>query len=147
MVYAVLEKRSSCNEFCEARNSICVDAVDNTAIGTGCEFDMEEAVKCNQKHFFDIHCVCRKPIEEGCSTVSLCDEMCNWIQAAALFCVSFRRVPGNFRHPSSVLFGSVWPWESWTVADVECSADVVAGFKALGPTRILKPAPFLSNIA
>ena len=77
VVYAVLGKKASCNEFCEARNTVCVDAVDNTEIGTSCEYDTEEEVKCAAKHFFDVHCVCRKPFVEGCSTVQLCDEMCN----------------------------------------------------------------------
>ncbi|CAE7031824.1 unnamed protein product, partial [Symbiodinium sp. KB8] len=77
VAYAVLGKKSSCNDFCEARNSVCVDAIDNKVIGESCEYDTEEAVACNMKHFFDMHCVCRKPFQEGCGTVQLCDEVCN----------------------------------------------------------------------
>ena len=77
MAYAVLGKKSSCNDFCEARNSVCVDAIDNKVIGESCEYDTEEQVACNMKHFFDMHCVCRKPFQEGCGTVQLCDEVCN----------------------------------------------------------------------
>eukprot|EP00439_Symbiodinium_sp_Y106_P083722 s2_g24.t1 len=77
VAYAVLGKKSSCNDFCEARNSVCVDAIDNKVIGESCEYDTEEQVACNMKHFFDMHCVCRKPFQEGCGTVQLCDEVCN----------------------------------------------------------------------
>ena len=77
VIYAVLAKRSSCNDFCEARNTVCVSAIDNLEIGKGCEYDLEEEVTCAHRHFFDIHCVCRKPTHEGCSSVALCDDVCN----------------------------------------------------------------------
>mmetsp|Transcript_103579 Transcript_103579/g.144282 ORF Transcript_103579/g.144282 Transcript_103579/m.144282 type:complete len:455 (-) Transcript_103579:78-1442(-) len=77
VVYAVLAKKTTCNDFCEARNTVCVNAIDNVKIGTGCEYDLEEKVSCASKHFFDMQCVCRKPTRQGCSSVALCDEVCN----------------------------------------------------------------------
>ncbi|CAE7816312.1 unnamed protein product [Symbiodinium microadriaticum] len=77
VVYAVLAKKTTCNDFCEARNTVCVNAIDNVKIGTGCEYDLEEEVSCASKHFFDMQCVCRKPMRQGCSSVALCDEVCN----------------------------------------------------------------------
>eukprot|EP00439_Symbiodinium_sp_Y106_P014100 s868_g2.t1 len=100
----------------------CVDAVDNTIIGKGCEgfYDKVEAVDCDSTGFQDLHCVCTKdeptttttttspgcdallpfvnpgekfctegeivekledpclkPTRQGCSSVALCDEVCN----------------------------------------------------------------------
>ncbi|OLP80202.1 hypothetical protein AK812_SmicGene39415 [Symbiodinium microadriaticum] len=46
VVYAVLAKKTTCNDFCEARNTVCVNAIDNV-------------VSCASKHFFDMQCVCR----------------------------------------------------------------------------------------
>mmetsp|Transcript_53665 Transcript_53665/g.125065 ORF Transcript_53665/g.125065 Transcript_53665/m.125065 type:complete len:897 (+) Transcript_53665:52-2742(+) len=58
LAYAVLNRSSTCAEFCRNRRTRCVRAVDNREIGVGCDFDMDKEVDCYTDGLKDVHCVC-----------------------------------------------------------------------------------------
>eukprot|EP00439_Symbiodinium_sp_Y106_P040837 s1766_g5.t1 len=101
VVYAVLRRRKSCNDYCQERGSICVDAKDNYR--RPCVLDegkYQAGERCSGKSLNDVMCVCRKPDnqEPGTTAIEACTTGDVTLQQAEALCKA-----------NDFLQGAAWP--------------------------------------
>ncbi|CAE7729452.1 ERF2 [Symbiodinium sp. KB8] len=85
-VYAVLNKKKSCNEYCRERGSTCVAAKSDRG---PCKFPSSfNNEKCSKSNMYDVHCVCQKPdnTNPGTTPIQACEASDVTLQQAEGLC-------------------------------------------------------------